>query len=145
MDPVVVALTGKLPFYLLLAAVLTWPVALATLSVYARAVRKSMRTQARGAQAVRSTGRTARRLRPSATSVAARLARLQPRRELARRVPLDRVVFVVNRRTDEKLLGETLGGARAGVLRLPSMKPYDLLRLLRALAASASHTSTVTA
>ena len=34
--------------------------------------------------------------------------------ELARLVSLDRVVFIVDRRTDEQLLAETLGGSRAG-------------------------------
>jgi hypothetical protein len=46
-DPVTSALTGKLPFYLLLAAALTFPIALAVLRLYARAVRRSMR-QAHG-------------------------------------------------------------------------------------------------
>ena len=47
-DPVTTALTGKLPFYLLLAAALTFPIALAVLRLYARAVRRSMRSQAHG-------------------------------------------------------------------------------------------------
>ena len=42
-DPVTVALTGHLPFYLLLAAVLTWPIATGLLRLYTRAVRRSMR------------------------------------------------------------------------------------------------------
>jgi hypothetical protein len=46
-DPVTTALTGKLPFYLLLAAALTFPIALAVVRLYARAVRRSMR-QAHG-------------------------------------------------------------------------------------------------
>ena len=45
-DPVTTALTGKLPFYLSLAAALTFPIALAVLRLYARAVRRSMRSQA---------------------------------------------------------------------------------------------------
>ena len=48
-DPVTVALTGKLPFYLVLAAVLTFPIAFAILRLYARAVRRSMRALAHGA------------------------------------------------------------------------------------------------
>lgn len=43
-DPVTGALTGQLPLYLLLAAALTWPVALGLLRLYTRAVRRSMRT-----------------------------------------------------------------------------------------------------
>ncbi|MEO5741283.1 MAG: hypothetical protein ABIS29_11875 [Vicinamibacterales bacterium] len=45
-DPVTVALTGQLPFYLLLAAILTWPIAIGLLRLYTRAVRRSMRTSA---------------------------------------------------------------------------------------------------
>jgi hypothetical protein len=48
-DAVTSALTGHLAFYLLLAAVLTWPIALAILRLYTRAVQRSMRSQARGA------------------------------------------------------------------------------------------------
>lgn len=51
-DPVTIALTGKLPFYLLLAAALTFPIALGMLRLYARAVRRSMRSQAHGWPAV---------------------------------------------------------------------------------------------
>jgi hypothetical protein len=54
-DPVTTALTGKLPFYLLLAAAATWPIALAVMRLYARAVRRSMR-QAHGGPAA-ATGR----------------------------------------------------------------------------------------
>src|SRR4051812_10644771 len=42
-DPVTVALTGHLPFNLLLAAVMTWPMAMVILRLYTRAVRRSMR------------------------------------------------------------------------------------------------------
>ena len=45
-DPVTTALTGKLPFYLLLAAALTFPIALTVLRLYARAVRRSMGSRA---------------------------------------------------------------------------------------------------
>jgi hypothetical protein len=44
-DPVTVALTGHLAFILLLAAVLTWPIAQGLLRLYSRAVRRSMRRQ----------------------------------------------------------------------------------------------------
>ena len=58
--------------------------------------------------------------------------------ELARMVPLERVVFVVDRRTDEQLLAETLGERRAGVFRLRSMNGRSIRDLMRALAAAAS-------
>jgi hypothetical protein len=47
-DPVTVALTGHLPFVLLLAAILTWPVALGLLQLHSGAVRRSMRSHAPG-------------------------------------------------------------------------------------------------
>ena len=58
--------------------------------------------------------------------------------ELARMVPLERVVFVVDRRTDEQLLAETLGERRAGVYRLGSMNGRHIRDLMRALAAAAA-------
>jgi len=57
--------------------------------------------------------------------------------ELARMVPLEQVVFVVDRRTDEQLLAETLGGRRAGVFRLHSLNARHIRDLMRALAAAA--------
>jgi hypothetical protein len=65
--------------------------------------------------------------------------------ELVRLVPLDRVVFVVDRRTDETLLAETLGDCQAGVYRLGSINGRRLRRLLRALAAAAAPTPAVAA
>jgi hypothetical protein len=65
--------------------------------------------------------------------------------ELARRVPLERIVFIVDRRTDEKLLAETLGDCRAGVFRVRSMHARNLRPLLCALGAAASESSTVDA
>jgi hypothetical protein len=59
-------------------------------------------------------------------------------RELARTIPLERVVFVVDRRTDENLLAETLGECRAGVYRLTSMKGRQIRQLMQALAAAAA-------
>ncbi len=56
--------------------------------------------------------------------------------ELARLVPLERVVFVTDRRTDETLLAETLGDRRAGVFRLGSMAGSQIRLLLRAMAAA---------
>jgi hypothetical protein len=50
-DPVTSFLTGHVSFYLLLAASLTWPTAYACLGLYARAVRRSMRSRAHDAQA----------------------------------------------------------------------------------------------
>lgn len=47
-DPVTVVLTGHLPFILLLAAILTWPVALGLLRLYSGAVRRTMRRYAPG-------------------------------------------------------------------------------------------------
>jgi len=58
--------------------------------------------------------------------------------ELVRLVPLDRVVFVVDRRTDEALLAETLGDCRAGVYRLGLVNRRKLRQLLSALAAAAA-------
>jgi len=58
--------------------------------------------------------------------------------ELARMVPLERVVFVVDRRTDEQLLAETLGERRAGVYRLGSINGRHIHDLMRALAAAAA-------
>ena len=60
--------------------------------------------------------------------------------ELVRLVPLDRVVFVVDRRTDETLLAETLGDGRAGVFRLGSINGREARQLVRALAAAAAPT-----
>src|SRR5258705_11231632 len=45
-NPVTVALTGHLSGYLLLAAVLTWPIAMGLLRLYTRSVRRSMRRAA---------------------------------------------------------------------------------------------------
>jgi hypothetical protein len=61
--------------------------------------------------------------------------------ELARLVPLERVVFVTDRRTDETLLAETLGDHRAGVFRLGSMAGSRVRHLMRAMAGAASATS----
>jgi hypothetical protein len=58
--------------------------------------------------------------------------------ELARLVPLERVVFVVDRRTDETLLAETLGGHSAGVFRMNSMAGIRIRQLLRAVAVAAT-------
>jgi hypothetical protein len=66
-------------------------------------------------------------------------------RELARMVPLERVVFVIDRRTDERLLAETLGACRAGVYRLDSMTGRDVRRLMRSLAAAAAPGETAAA
>jgi hypothetical protein len=68
--------------------------------------------------------------------------------ELARLVPLGRVVFVVDGRTDERLLAEALGGSRAGVFRFgftEGRKGKGLKALLRALAAAAAPAPTSTA
>lgn len=59
-------------------------------------------------------------------------------RELARMVPLERVVFVIDSRTDEKLLAETLGDCRAGVYRVDSMTGRHVGGLMRSLAAAAA-------
>ena len=53
-------------------------------------------------------------------------------------LPLDGVVFVVDRRTDEALLAETLGDCRAGVYRLGLVNRRKLRQFLRALAAAAA-------
>jgi hypothetical protein len=58
--------------------------------------------------------------------------------ELARLVPLERVVFVVDRRTDETLLAETLGDHGAGVFRMNSMAGIRIRQLLRAVAVAAT-------
>jgi hypothetical protein len=65
--------------------------------------------------------------------------------ELARLVSLDRVVFIVDRRTDEALLAEALGGGRAGVYRFTSMGGRQRRALLRALAVAAAPTSVAVA
>lgn len=57
-------------------------------------------------------------------------------RELARLVPPDRVVFVVDDRTDRQLLAETLGRDMPGVLHLTSLRWPELRRLLQSLAAA---------
>jgi hypothetical protein len=61
--------------------------------------------------------------------------------ELARLVPLDRVVFVTDRRTDEALLAEVLGDCRAGVFRLGTAAGSHMRELMRALAAAATPAS----
>ena len=58
--------------------------------------------------------------------------------ELVRLVPLEQVVFIVDQRTDEALLAETLGDRRAGVLRLGPMKGPQVRQLLRAMAVAAT-------
>jgi hypothetical protein len=58
--------------------------------------------------------------------------------ELARLVPLERVVFVIDRRTDEALLAEKLGDHRAGVFRLDSMAGGRIRPLMRAMAMAAA-------
>jgi hypothetical protein len=58
--------------------------------------------------------------------------------ELARLVPMGRVVFITDRRTDEKLLADTLGAGRAGVFRYTTMRARELSQLMRALAAAAT-------
>ncbi len=65
--------------------------------------------------------------------------------ELARMVPLERVVFVVDRRTDEKLLAETLGDCRAGVYRLDSITARHVRQLMRSLASAAAPLEPTTA
>jgi hypothetical protein len=59
-------------------------------------------------------------------------------KELARMVPLERVVFVVDRRTDETLLMQTLGKCRAGVYRLDAINGRHVRQLMRSLAAAAA-------
>ena len=56
--------------------------------------------------------------------------------ELSRLVPLERVVFVVDRRTDEALLAETLGNGSVGVFRLGSMAGKQIRELMAAIAAA---------
>jgi hypothetical protein len=60
---------------------------------------------------------------------------------LAQRVSLNRVVFLVDQRTDEQLLQECLGEAgghhRARIIKLRSVNHSDLRRLLATLAATA--------
>jgi hypothetical protein len=63
--------------------------------------------------------------------------------ELVRLVPLVRVVFIVDGRTDERLLAETLGEGRAGVYRLGSSDSRHVKQLFRALAAAANPSSAV--
>jgi hypothetical protein len=45
-DPVVSTLTGRFPFLLIMAALMTWPVAMGLLGFYTRSVRRSMRSRA---------------------------------------------------------------------------------------------------
>jgi hypothetical protein len=66
-------------------------------------------------------------------------------RELARMVPLESVVFVIDRRTDETLLAETLGECRAGVYRLDSITGRHVRGLMQSLAAAAAHLETAAA
>jgi hypothetical protein len=61
--------------------------------------------------------------------------------ELARLVPLERVVFVTDRRTDEALLADMLGDCRAGVFRLGTVAHGHIRQLMRALAAAATPAS----
>jgi hypothetical protein len=58
-------------------------------------------------------------------------------RELVRLVRLARVVLIVDRRTDEALLAETLGDCRAGVFRLAALNRREIRPLMRALSAAA--------
>jgi len=58
--------------------------------------------------------------------------------ELARLVPLERVVFVTDRRNDETLLAEALGDHRVGVFRLGPMAGSRVRQLLYAVAAAAT-------
>jgi len=58
-------------------------------------------------------------------------------RELARAVPLSRVVFVIDERTDERLLADTLGHGQASVFRFRAIDGSQIRTLLHALAAAA--------
>ena len=51
-DPVTLVLTGQLPFLLLVAAALTWPISVALLWFYTRAVRRSMGARANRSESV---------------------------------------------------------------------------------------------
>jgi hypothetical protein len=62
--------------------------------------------------------------------------------ELARLVPLTRVVFVTDRRTDEALLAEALGAGRVGIFRLGSMSATPMRQLLHAIATAAASATT---
>jgi hypothetical protein len=66
-------------------------------------------------------------------------------RELARMIPLERVVFVIDRRTDENLLAEMLGECRAGVYRLDGLSGRRVRPLLQALASASAPMSVTTA
>jgi len=57
--------------------------------------------------------------------------------ELARAVPLSRVVFIVDERTDERLLADTLGHGQASVFRFRAIDESQIRTLLHALAAAA--------
>jgi hypothetical protein len=57
----------------------------------------------------------------------------------------ERVVFVVDRRTDEKLLAETLGECRAGVYRFASITSRHVRGLMGSLSAAAAHLETAAA
>ena len=61
--------------------------------------------------------------------------------ELARLLPLERVVFVIDGRTDEALLCDMLGDCRAGVFRLGTVARSHMRELMRALAAAATPAS----
>jgi hypothetical protein len=58
--------------------------------------------------------------------------------ELSRVVPLERVVFITDRRTDATLLAQALGGGRAGVFHFAGIRRMELRQLMRALAAAAT-------
>lgn len=62
-------------------------------------------------------------------------------RELARAIPLTRVVFIVDERTDQRLLAESLGPHEARVWRCLSNRTPDYRQLLGALAASVTSSS----
>ena len=63
--------------------------------------------------------------------------------ELSRLVPPERVVFVVDWRTDETLLRATLGDVRAGVFRVGEMSANTVRQLMRAVANTTIRTSAV--
>jgi hypothetical protein len=109
--PLISALTGHLPFILITAALLTWPISAALLAIYTRAVRRSMRRMARGRDESQRT--SAGRVLSASAEATARLAEAERRRLDPAPMPPIEVTLI-----DAAAVNDTVPAASAFLRRL---------------------------